>query len=434
MRDAHVFWMLGVLALAQVVVFADDEVEKLLLEARSRVVNFERDFTQLQQLRTEAHHLRERFEKVRDRDPQAARELAARNDAMRQQIEQLDRQVSSAVEPLRQLLDKVTTAAPNDPWGWRMQAMVAGLGGDGRTALAAMNRAIALDADSLELRFDRGLFAYRAMDWSQAVEDLKRCLQANFSVAECRQPYAYSLVWSHDFAAAVEVLDQLLAEGSSAQKDEIKALRAMASHYIPLWQREQQIRLEEARRDDLPRMKLVTTRGELLVELFEDHAPNTVAHIITLVEQGFYDGTRFHARIAQYSIQGGCPYTRRAEDRARHGTGHPGYLVPDELDSSCRDHFAGSLSMANAGVLDTNGSQFIVSLVPAGWLNVRRAPNTPPLGNTVFGRIIAGLDVARALDLGDELIRAEILRKRDHPYEVKYKRPAKLHPDLAQPR
>ncbi|MHC5080789.1 MAG: peptidylprolyl isomerase, partial [Planctomycetota bacterium] len=56
----------------------------------------------------------------------------------------------------------------------------------------------------------------------------------------------------------------------------------------------------------MPRVRLKTDRGEIVLELFEDDAPNHVANFISLVLEGFYDGLVFH-RVEDWIVQGGCP-------------------------------------------------------------------------------------------------------------------------------
>ncbi|UCD76910.1 MAG: peptidylprolyl isomerase [Phycisphaerales bacterium] len=158
--------------------------------------------------------------------------------------------------------------------------------------------------------------------------------------------------------------------------------------------------------DDLPRVELVTDRGRIVLELFENEAPNTVANFISLVEKGFYDETRFHRVIANFMAQGGDPNTR-PDGTGEPGAGGPGYCIPDELNpETARKHFTGSLSMANRGP-GTGGSQFFITVEPTAHLNGK---------HTVFGRVIEGLEVARRIKKDDVLQKATVLRKRDHAY------------------
>jgi len=183
-----------------------------------------------------------------------------------------------------------------------------------------------------------------------------------------------------------------------------------AEEYEKLWQKEQEIRKKEEEADDLPRVKLTTTKGDIVVELFENEAPQTVANFISLVEEEFYNGLSFHRVLPGFMAQGGCP--------KGDGSGDPGYEIYCECKKEpYRKHFRGALSMANAGP-DTGGSQFFLTFRPTPNLNG---------GHTVFGRVIAGMDVLEALQRRDpsavnkpkpdEIVTAEVFRKREHEYK-----------------
>jgi len=131
--------------------------------------------------------------------------------------------------------------------------------------------------------------------------------------------------------------------------------------------------------EELPQIQMQTDRGEITLELFEDETPNTVANMISLTEQGFYDGLIFHRVIPNFMIQCGCPHGT--------GTGDPGYRFDDECTTERRHDGPGVLSMASAGP-GTNGSQFFITVAP-----------TPHLNNahTIFGKVTSGQDVADAI-------------------------------------
>jgi hypothetical protein len=96
------------------------------------------------------------------------------------------------------------------------------------------------------------------------------------------------------------------------------SVSAMAlDEYRELWEKESEIRAAEAAADDLPRVKLTTTKGEIVLELFENEAPQTVANFVTLVKQGFYDGSPFHRVLPKFMAQGGA--------KGEEGQGGPGY-------------------------------------------------------------------------------------------------------------
>ena len=59
-----------------------------------------------------------------------------------------------------------------------------------------------------------------------------------------------------------------------------------------------------------PRIKIATSKGDMVAELFEEHAPNTVANIITLAESGYYTDMGFHRILKGFMAQGGCPNTK----------------------------------------------------------------------------------------------------------------------------
>ncbi|HXD24639.1 MAG TPA: peptidylprolyl isomerase, partial [Propionibacteriaceae bacterium] len=105
-----------------------------------------------------------------------------------------------------------------------------------------------------------------------------------------------------------------------------------------------------------------TSKGTVVVDLFETEVPNTVANFEKLANSEFYDGTRFHRVISNFMIQGGDPYSREPGN-ARVGTGGPGYKIKCETHLNTHKHVAGTLSMAHAGK-DTGGSQFFICHSP----------------------------------------------------------------------
>jgi len=105
---------------------------------------------------------------------------------------------------------------------------------------------------------------------------------------------------------------------------------------------------------------LHTSKGDIFIELFPDHAPKTVANFVKLAQENFYNGTIFHRVIAGFMIQGGCPQGT--------GTGGPGYKFDDEFHGDLQFDKPYLLAMANAGP-NTNGSQFFITAAPTTWLN-----------------------------------------------------------------
>jgi cyclophilin family peptidyl-prolyl cis-trans isomerase len=222
-----------------------------------------------------------------------------------------------------------------------------------------------------------------------------------------------SLFATQDFAGAQAMLEKVRkADPELFEQLGAQYLRS-CPEYIEYWKTEQAIRAKEAQADDLPRVLLKTTKGEIVIELFENEAPNTVANFISLVEQKKYDGIKFHRVIPTFMAQGGDPNTLD-DDPSNDGMGGPGYHIACECyRKDARKHFQGSLSMAHAGK-DTGGSQFFLTHLPTAHLNANAEQQR---GHTVFGRVIKGLDVALSLKKGDIIKSATVLRKRDHKYE-----------------
>jgi peptidyl-prolyl cis-trans isomerase B (cyclophilin B) len=151
---------------------------------------------------------------------------------------------------------------------------------------------------------------------------------------------------------------------------------------------------------DLPKVEIETDKGKMVITLFEDDCPNTVASFIALVEKGLYDGTLFHRVVPHFVVQGGDPVGT--------GSGGPGYAIKRE---ATRLHFRGSIGMARDADPDSAGSQFYFCL---------NAATTHHLDNgyCVFGRVSLGLDVMDQLRLGSKIIKARVLNKRTHEYKV----------------
>jgi peptidyl-prolyl cis-trans isomerase-like 1 len=149
---------------------------------------------------------------------------------------------------------------------------------------------------------------------------------------------------------------------------------------------------------------LVTTMGEITVELYTEHAPKvtrflsrcpnprhintlkiqTCHNFSTLASRGYYNTTPFHRIIPSFMIQGGDP-----TGTGRGGASIYGDKFEDEFHPSLRHTGAGILSMANAGP-NTNGSQFFITLAPTPWLDGK---------HTIFGRVKGGMKVVQRMGL-----------------------------------
>lgn len=128
-----------------------------------------------------------------------------------------------------------------------------------------------------------------------------------------------------------------------------------------------------------------TSKGTMVLELFDDDAPGTVANFIKLSNSGFYNGLKFHRVIPDFVIQGGCP--------KGDGTGGPGYSIPCELTGKKQYHDRGVISMAHAG-RNTGGSQFFIC-------HSRRNTAHLDRNHTVFGKVIENVEVVDLIRQGD---------------------------------
>ena len=143
-------------------------------------------------------------------------------------------------------------------------------------------------------------------------------------------------------------------------------------------------------------LTLETTKGEVVIRMRPDLAPNHVAHIKKLVGEGFYDGVVFHRVIDGFMAQTGCPK----------GTGTGGSKYPNlKAEFNDAKHVRGTASMARAASPDSANSQFFICFGPAGFLDKQY---------TVWGEVISGMDNVDKIKRGepvrdpDKIISAKI--------------------------
>ncbi|XP_054275399.1 peptidyl-prolyl cis-trans isomerase-like 1 [Macrosteles quadrilineatus] len=129
---------------------------------------------------------------------------------------------------------------------------------------------------------------------------------------------------------------------------------------------------------------LDTSMGEVVIELYWRHAPNTCRNFAELCRRGYYNGTKFHRVIRDFMIQGGDP-----TGTGKGGSSIYGRTFSDEIHEDLKHTGAGIISMANSGP-DTNGSQFFITLAPTQWLDGKHA---------IFGRVHSGMSVVKRIGL-----------------------------------
>ncbi len=137
-------------------------------------------------------------------------------------------------------------------------------------------------------------------------------------------------------------------------------------------------------------VSIETNRGTIELELYPQHAPQTVNNFVFLAGQGFYDGVIFHRVIANFMIQSGDPTGT--------GRGGPGYRFADECYGNPLKHERCVISMANAGP-NTNGSQFFITHLATPHLDGR---------HTVFGKVTSGEDIVDAIQQGDTMTSVKV--------------------------
>jgi len=156
----------------------------------------------------------------------------------------------------------------------------------------------------------------------------------------------------------------------------------------------------------MKRAHIETDKGEIVIDLFDDDAPGTVANFVGLatgtkefkdpktgqaVKKPYYDGLTFHRVIDNFMVQGGCPLGT--------GSGGPGFTIKDELKGKKQQHLRGSLSMAKTSAPDSGGSQFFICHSPQ--------PHLDKL-HTVFGAVTSGIEVVDKIRKGDKMNRVWI--------------------------
>jgi peptidyl-prolyl cis-trans isomerase B (cyclophilin B) len=158
----------------------------------------------------------------------------------------------------------------------------------------------------------------------------------------------------------------------------------------------------------MTKVTIITNKGEINLNLFDDDAPMTVASFLFLIKQNFYNEIVFHRVINDFMIQVGCPLGR--------GTGGPrdkgiktfpfqgqqiNYPFSDEFQSGRKFDKSGILAMANAGP-NTNGSQLFITHVPTPWLTNK---------HTIFGEVVSASDqnVVNSIVQGDKILEIKIV-------------------------
>ncbi len=215
----------------------------------------------------------------------------------------------------------------------------------------------------------------------------------------------------NDFEQAARFFE--LAEQNKVLSERCAGFKKDLSYYRSSWAKESVFRQQDSEKKDLPRVTLDTTKGKIVLELYEDQTPNTVANFVYLVEKGFYDGMFFEQVIPGEGAVAG----RSLENP----DGGPGWTIRDEFDATnSRNHYRGTISMLR-GEPNSAGSTFFISFSPIKDLDGKYV---------VFGRVVEGMDVLTKLQImdptspdpmaePDQIEKASAMTKRDHKYRPK---------------
>ncbi len=288
----------------------------------------------------------------------------------------------------------------------------------------AAKAAIEVEPTDPEVMDHLGALAYDAFDKRSAYEEAftlaQLVLEKQPTSDKFRRPELFriacvSAYYTGQFDAAEKFRTEL-EKYSGEDRSRVptpEQLKAERGH----WQEEQARQKAETKPDGdpqaLPRVKLATTQGDIVLELFENEAPNTVANFITLVEKKFYDGKVLASQSSDISAGKAL-----ADDEDMDYT-----IACESAREGFRRHFRGSLAMAIPGGKDTGRSEFRIWLEPERNADSKLNDQKELVGGaTVFGRVISGMEVLskirRSLQTGpksrpdDKIIEATVQRKR----------------------
>lgn len=142
-----------------------------------------------------------------------------------------------------------------------------------------------------------------------------------------------------------------------------------------------------------PQIEMVTSLGTIKLELDAKQAPLTVAHILKLVDSGFYDGTIFHRVIPGFMAQGGG-YTPSLKLKEK------GETIANESGNGMTN-LRGTIAMARTADPHSANSQFFINVADNDRLDPNKDPYRGSWGYTVFGAVIEGMEVV------DEIVSAK---------------------------
>lgn len=139
---------------------------------------------------------------------------------------------------------------------------------------------------------------------------------------------------------------------------------------------------------EMPYVELETTMGNIVIELNQEKAPNTVANFLEYVKSGHYDGTIFHRVIDGFMIQGGGMDANMKEK----STNAP---IQNEADNGLKNE-VGTIAMARTSDPHSATAQFFINVKDNSFLNFS-GKNPQGWGYAVFGKVTEGMDIVNKI-------------------------------------
>jgi cyclophilin family peptidyl-prolyl cis-trans isomerase len=332
-------------------------------------------------------------------------------------------------------------ARPDDPVvQWLSGELLMQVGGAPEEILPFLQHAVDRGLNRSDLFTSLARVRFEANQFERAYQSGLKALALDAQNPSAWEVFAGVALALEHFRELIERVDSAFP---ATKPDWASAIRGRANGLLDEWTQEQARRAKQEAAHNLPIVRLTidhqafesdsdgltrrqtksSGRDVVDVELFEDDAPATVANFVNLVESGFYNGTRFHWTEAASMAVGGDPNSKNS-DPSDDGLGGPGYVIPDEFDlPGARPHLRGTLTMVETAPR-TAGSQFLIAVTAHPAFDHHL---------TAFGRVFRGqegidritvgrtnLRVGRSGKIipGDLLVRAEVMRKRPHPYRT----------------
>ena len=224
-----------------------------------------------------------------------------------------------------------------------------------------------------------------AASWAKAIEVAKHVEEGDVEAAKTALA-ALAAEWPDH-----EMVTRRIYPGPDGQKLTLAEHLENSKEGLTAWEADHRFLFENpALPAEAPKVKLTTSRGDIVLGLYNDRAPKHSENFLKHCRDGYYDGLKFHRVIREFMIQSGDPNTRDG-DPETWGQGGPGYTQEAEIDPELK-HFKGTLAAAKKpGATESSGSQFYITTADYHSLDGQY---------TIFGLLLEGEDVVREIETG----------------------------------